>query len=257
MVGGEASEAAAQAFVIVRREVVRGGGVRTRSTRSGNAAPFYCTDPEECHEECPGPTQGGWTTVCSCKPLGDGFLCVVRSYAPGEEIPGLGGGGGGCGGSGGAGGGGVQADCNNCTNEQSDLAEEYEDEGLTGWPCSTFSTADGHLILQDSDTENGQHNGNGFVHADLASGYTSTESNYGDSIRITSGYRCPAGDRATGGSGRGWHVFGRAVDIVPTTVNDAEWEALLDAVVDAGAIGIIDNSDYPSRPHIHARWGGG
>ena len=145
---------------------------------------------------------------------------------------------------------------NTCTSAQSDLEEEYEDEGLTGWPCSKFSTAHSHLILQDGDTEHGKHDGYGFVHADLAGGYSSTKSNYGKSMNITSGYRCPAGDRAAGGSGRGWHVFGRAVDIVPATVNDAEWQALLDAVIRAGAIGIIDNSSYPSKPHIHARWGG-
>lgn len=38
-------------------------------------------------------------------------------------------------------------------------------------------------------------------------------------------------------------------------MNDTEWEALSDAVIDAGAIGLIDSSHYPSRPHIHARWG--
>ena len=111
-VGTDSFGAVAQSFVIVRREVVRGGGTRTRTrrTRSG-VDTFVCSNPEECHEECPGPTQDAWTTVCSCTPLGDEFSCVVRRYAPGEDIPGLGGGGGGCGGSGGSGGGGVQADC--------------------------------------------------------------------------------------------------------------------------------------------------
>ena len=111
-VGTDSSGAVAQSFVIVRREVVRGGGVIRGSTRTRSSGDtFVCSNPEECHEECPGPTQDGWTTVCSCKPLGDEFSCVVRRYAPGEEIPGLGDGGGGCGGSGGSGGGGVQADC--------------------------------------------------------------------------------------------------------------------------------------------------
>lgn len=149
------------------------------------------------------------------------------------------------GGPGGGGGG--------CNEEQRDLADEYR--GLGGLRCTVFSTSYGHLILQDSDTENGKHKGYGLVRSRLARGYARTESHYGKGIDITSGYRCPNGDRWAGGSGRGHHVWGRAVDFVPATVNDEEWEALKDAAIAAGAV-IIDNSEYPSNPHIHARWGG-
>ena len=73
-VGADKSGAATDSFVIVRRDVVRGGGARIRSTRSGTDLPFVCTDPEDCHEQCPGAAQEGWTTVCSCLTLGDQFV---------------------------------------------------------------------------------------------------------------------------------------------------------------------------------------
>jgi len=164
------------------------------------------------------------------------FCEVVNGGAPDDGLGGRGGG-------------------RNCKEEQRDLEKEYADTGLSGWPCSIFSTANGHLIREGPGTENGRHNRYGFVHHDLASGYLATARIYGKPLDITSGYRCPNGDRwvAVDG-GRGWHVFGRAVDLVPATANDKEWKALEAAAKAAGATDVKGPEEYPSEPHVHARW---
>lgn len=50
---------------------------------------------------------------------------------------------------------------------------------------------------------------------------------WGSGIRVTSGYRCPALNRAVGGVDNSAHQYGNAVDIVPINGRMSEFEAFI------------------------------
>lgn len=50
---------------------------------------------------------------------------------------------------------------------------------------------------------------------------------WGSGIRVTSGYRCQALNRAVGGVANSAHLYGNAVDLVPCNGKMAEFEAFL------------------------------
>jgi zinc D-Ala-D-Ala carboxypeptidase len=83
-------------------------------------------------------------------------------------------------------------------------------------------------------------------------------------IRIVSGYRTAAYNRAIGGARRSQHVEGRAVDFTVQGVTPARVHSAVLALYQAGAIGIGGLGRYPTFTHIDvrsgsrlARWEGG
>ena len=106
------------------------------------------------------------------------------------------------------------ADCS-CNNEdQCDLAQEYDDPN--DWPCTKFHIGMRFVITgpNEKGTENGMHNGYGYEHPGLVTGFGNMEAAFRkySPFTITSGYRCPIGNRLTCGSSASSHVDGRGVD---------------------------------------------
>lgn len=98
-----------------------------------------------------------------------------------------------------------------CNQYQCDLAAEYDD--AINWPCTAFSISYGRFIRQDSDTENGLHNGYSFIDPSLPIGFSLIEQHFNASFRINSGYRCPKGKEDTPGDAPfSQHVLGLAAD---------------------------------------------
>lgn len=205
-------------LVFVRRGSTGTDGSAALSVESGGS--YFCEDPSDCWNQCPEPIEAGGTTVCSCLRTGGGnFACSVTFYGPDDEIPGLGAGGGGSGcGSGGAGGGGTQSDCVRewtCGDARDGLASELKTHTRYNGPqrsCDEFFR-NAKFIKQDSDTESGKHEGYGYVHDAMYAGFAELEAAWGRKLHVTSGYRCPNGDVAAGGSGNGYHTRGRAADL--------------------------------------------
>ncbi|WP_419942910.1 hypothetical protein [Candidatus Palauibacter sp.] len=78
------------------------------------------------------------------------------------------------------------------------------------------------MIKQDSDTENGLHEGYGYIDNALYDGLGRL-SHAGGRLHVTSGYRCPRGDLAApNGTGNGFHTYGRAADLYEYSIRVTE-----------------------------------
>lgn len=84
----------------------------------------------------------------------------------------------------------------------------------------------------------------------------------GRPVRVNSGYRCPAHNRAVGGARASQHVLGCAVDLSVAGMTGAELAARLESLIARGAIPDGGIGLYPDRPSIvhydqrgkHVRW---
>ena len=68
---------------------------------------------------------------------------------------------------------------------------------------------------------------------------------YEKPLHVSSGFRCPAHDKAVGGSGRA-HPLGLAADLIVP-----KGESLRDFVAGALAVGIRRVIVYHNKPHVH------
>lgn len=251
-----------QSFVVVVVDAVTSTTRQDVAYDESGTDGYNCDDPEDCYDKCPDPQQVGGTTVCACLKLDDDtYWCDVTHYGPGE-FPG---GGGGCGGGRGRIGDGdtIFADCGSaeCGDARDGLAEELATvEAYRGprRPCQDFFE-DWWLIKQDADTENGLHDGYGYIENALYSGLDRLSHAVGfPYLHVTSGYRCPRGDLAADGTGNGYHTYGRAADVYEYQIRvienryptPEEFELLEELAQMEGAATLGGYSDW----HLHVRW---
>jgi len=94
------------------------------------------------------------------------------------------------------------------------------------------------------------------VNAALTAGLEQTRTNYDRAdMRLTSGYRCPQGNRNSGGVAQSNHMQGRAVDVYSAdhAWTREEFDLLKQAALDAGATEALDWETYTDR-HLHLAW---
>ena len=101
-----------------------------------------------------------------------------------------------------------------------------------------------------------RHCGRIEVSDELADGLQDLRTMAGAPVIIDSGYRCPAHNRAEGGTLRSWHLTGDAVDcrIRGLTLRGAYSLALRIPAFDRGGIGLYPDALYPFI-HLDARPG--
>ena len=197
-----------ESVVVVRRGDAGGDGTPSQEEleRAEIGGSYHCDSVEDCWDKCPEPSQDGGTTVCSCTAQdGGGFWCDVKHYGPGEDPWGGGGGGGG----------GAE-----CRDERDALAAEYGDR--VNWPCIRFRSSGGtrnftweELNGRWAGGNESRHRPFGYVSGTLMLNLQRTRDAYRAPIRLTSGYRCPEGNRwLPNASESSHHIRGHAVDMI-------------------------------------------
>lgn len=79
---------------------------------------------------------------------------------------------------------------------------------------------------------------NVFVDSDLVTVLQALRDHFGQPVRVSSGYRTPAHNRAVGGAEGSQHLYGRAADIQIDNVSVAEAAAFAETLLpDKGGIG--------------------
>ena len=90
----------------------------------------------------------------------------------------------------------------------------------------------------------------------LTAGLEQTRTNYNrGALRLTSGYRCPHGNRNSGGVAQSNHMQGRAIDVYSAdhVWTREEFGLLRVAALLAGATEALDWERYTDR-HLHLAW---
>ncbi len=149
-----------------------------------------------------------------------------------------------------------------CDDARDGLATELAMSEQYGGPhrsCDEFFK-DWWLIRQDADTENGLHEGYGYIDDALYHGLDLLGHALSPSmLHVTSGYRCPNGDLAApGGTGNGFHTYGRAADVYEYSIRvtedryptPEEFAILEELAWEAGA---RTRGNYADR-HLHVVW---
>lgn len=80
-------------------------------------------------------------------------------------------------------------------------------------------------------------------------------------LKINSGYRCPAHNKAIGGHHRSYHMKGWAADLHPVGISPAELHATIEDLVaskriPAGGLGLYNTFVHYDIQHGHRRWNG-
>ena len=83
----------------------------------------------------------------------------------------------------------------------------------------------------------------------------------GASIRINSGYRCPAHNKKVGGSPQSLHVKGMAADLAcdavsPEELADTVEDLMKQALIPNGGLGRYNTFTHVDIRHTPARWSG-
>jgi uncharacterized protein YcbK (DUF882 family) len=94
------------------------------------------------------------------------------------------------------------------------------------------------------------------ISSSLTSGLEATRSNFGAAIYLSSGYRCPHGNKDVGGVDNSYHMHGRAGDMFDDSSHswtEAEFDALVEDVA-SGTVELIDDYYYYTDHHLHAAW---
>lgn len=150
-----------------------------------------------------------------------------------------------------------------CGDERDELAAEYTRLGWTGWPCEKFQKSVVSAHFSWSELNDGWSGGNesshrpwGYVDQRLIFGLEQTRGYYGrGGIRISSGYRCPNGNRSLpSASATSLHMKGLAADMFSAshTWTEAEFNRLRNAARQAGGRTLHWNS-YRDH-HLHVAW---
>lgn len=151
-----------------------------------------------------------------------------------------------------------------CGDERDLIAREYS---LIGRPpiepsCRDFTSSGGsaHFSwaeLNDNWSGGSGHAYYGLVNTRLTNGLELTRFYYNNRrIRLSSGYRCPHGNRAVGGVPNSWHMAGRAADMKGLDVliwDETAFNELWLAAFMAGASELNRYNDYTYH-HLHAMW---
>jgi len=90
----------------------------------------------------------------------------------------------------------------------------------------------------------------------LADGLEATRANYGAPIYLSSGYRCPHGNRRVDGDQYSLHMHGRAADMYSNasrTWSQPEFNELRRAAFTTGWVELSNWDSYPDR-HLHVAW---
>ena len=147
-----------------------------------------------------------------------------------------------------------------CGDLRDTLAAEYVGKGIPQapggeWDCHSFSKSNSRFIVNGPGIEGGNKHGYyGYVDSDLTSGMASVEAHFGKRFRITSGYRCPVGNKKVGSKApTSAHVRGRGVDFeLPSS--DTIWtDNYKDSIIKWAEKNTTANEgfQYTDRPHIH------
>lgn len=150
-----------------------------------------------------------------------------------------------------------------CQDGRDDLAAEYTSMGWSGWPCEKFQNSVSSAHFSWSELNDGWSGGNeshhrpwGYINMSLVFGLEQTRRFYGrGGIRISSGYRCPNGNRALpDASATSKHMEGLAADMFSASHpwTEAEFNLLREAAKEAGAKA-SDWNDYTDH-HLHVTW---
>jgi len=138
----------------------------------------------------------------------------------------------------------------------SPVCNDFEEHAPTFWKSTHFQWKEYNGNWQKGNP----HPNLGMIKSSLTTGLEATRANYGNQIRITSGYRCPHGNAAVDGKAQSFHMHGRAVDIYSVESENpwTEAEFLLLKAATVGT-GFIETSDWLSYPepedhHFHVAW---
>ena len=100
------------------------------------------------------------------------------------------------------------------------------------------------------------HQSYGMISSSLINGLEATRRNYGFAIRVTSGYRCPHGNRDVDSGRSSLHMQGRAADLYswhrPWT--EDEFVELAEAARLTNPAELIDDWSYYKGHHLHVAW---
>ena len=150
-----------------------------------------------------------------------------------------------------------------CGDERDVLVAEYTRLGRSGWPCEKFQNSVSSAHFSWSELNDGWSGGNesshrpwGYIDAKLIFGLEETRMHYGrGGIRISSGYRCPDGNRTLPrASATSPHMDGLAADMFSANHpwTQAEFNRLRAAAKKSGGRGLFWNS-YTDH-HLHVSW---
>jgi hypothetical protein len=154
-----------------------------------------------------------------------------------------------------------------CGDERDVMIQEYIDYGVNLRPiCSDFAGSGGTANFSWSELNGGFREGNphipwGIIRSGLTTGLEATRTNYGNNpIPLSSGYRCPHGNRQVGGVAQSLHMHGRAADVCRVGQPNCGWTEdefnRLKAAADATSPSPIESffwSTYADH-HYHVGW---
>jgi len=143
-----------------------------------------------------------------------------------------------------------------------ELRQEYIDMGKQSRPGrSSFSASGGTANFSWSELNGGFTDGNphppwGMVTQTLIDKLEATRTNYNrGGIRLSSGYRCPHGNRIVGGKPESHHIYGRAADMFSAsyTWTEDEFNRLKAAADLTNPLESFFWNTYDDH-HYHAAW---
>jgi hypothetical protein len=151
-----------------------------------------------------------------------------------------------------------------CGNAVKDtIMAEYRAFSVTIKPeCEDFANSGGTANFSWAELNGGFAGGSGhspwgIVRASMKTGVESTRTNYNrGGIRISSGYRCPHGNRRSDGVAQSRHMRGDAADMysVDHAWTETEFNLLKAAADLTGPVESFTWATYPNDRHYHAAW---
>jgi len=158
----------------------------------------------------------------------------------------------------------IRAGCDN--TERDVIAREYDQFGVTPKPfCGDIRNQSPNYQyaphfnwgeLNGYFTTGNPHYGYGWIKSSLTNGLEATRSNYGASIYLSSGYRCPHGNAAVRGVSNSLHMQGRSADMYNNSCKcwtQSQFDALRSAASTTGTVELLFWTSYSDR-HLHAAW---
>jgi hypothetical protein len=156
-----------------------------------------------------------------------------------------------------------------CEGEAQTMAAEYEDtvyHNTLRPNCLEFRNSGGSAHFSWSELNGGWAQGNphtswGMIKTSLTDGLEATRTNYNRGpILMSSGYRCPAGNRAVTGVNNSFHTHGRAGDMYSALHGGTNWDEEECATLRTAAgqtnpapVELLDCDEYNDK-HLHGAW---